>query len=45
MSENKEDGEEKQIKPYRQRNEDRVGEARSFEGGGEVRARTLKGMC
>jgi hypothetical protein len=42
MSEHKEDREEKQVKPYRQRNEDRVGEASSWEGGGEIRARTLR---
>jgi hypothetical protein len=45
VSEHKEDREEKQVKPYRQRDEDRVGEARSWERGGEIRARALRGMC
>lgn len=41
MSKYKEGREEKQIEPRGQRNEDRVGEARSWERGGEIRARTL----
>ena len=44
-SEQKEDREEKQIEPYRQRNEDRIGEARSWEWGGEIRARALEATC
>lgn len=43
VGEHKED-KEKEVKPYRQWNEDRVGEARSWERGGEIRARTLRGM-
>jgi hypothetical protein len=45
LSEHKEDREEKYVKPYRQRDEDCVSEARSWERGGEIRARTLRGMC
>jgi hypothetical protein len=44
VSEHEEDKEEKQVKPYRQRNEDRVGEASSWERRGEIRARTLRGI-
>jgi hypothetical protein len=45
VSEHKEGREEKQVEPHRQRNEDRIGEARSWEWGGEIRARTLEATC
>jgi len=39
VSEHKEGREEEQVDPYWQRNEDCVGEARSWERGGKIRAR------
>jgi hypothetical protein len=44
-SEHKEQKKQKQVEPYRQWNEDCVGEAGSWKRGGEVRARTLGQLC
>jgi hypothetical protein len=44
VSEHEEDKEEKQVKPYRQRNENCVGKACCWEKGGEIRGRLLHSM-